>query len=140
MKRDVRLHGLSSEHHLALVLARRLSRTCDAGKAGPNDGAEAQAAYDRDLEPHFALEEELILPPLARSGEGAIVRRVLEEHEMMRALLVGARRGENDALLAFSHLLTEHVRFEERVVLPLAERVVPASVLDEVQRRLHRFG
>lgn len=92
--------------------------------------AEVQAAYDRSLAPHFALEEEVMLPALCHAGETALARRTSEEHALLRAYL--ARSVEDGrALQDFAALLVSHVRFEEREVFPAVERL-GAVVLDRI--------
>jgi hypothetical protein len=119
MKRDARLQGLSSDHHQALVLARRTAR-------GELDAAEVRARFDRELAPHFAIEEELLLPAL---DDAALVARTTGDHAAIRDALA---RGD---LAAFAERITSHVRFEERELFPACEARVPADVLDAVSRR-----
>jgi len=123
MNRDARLRELSSDHHHALVLARSIAR----GAMSPE---EVQAAYDRSLAPHFALEEEVMLPALSHAGDTELARRTSEEHALLRAHL--ARSAEDArALQDFAELLVSHVRFEEREVFPAVERL-GAVVLDRL--------
>jgi hypothetical protein len=119
MKRDARLRVLSSEHHHALVLARRASR-------GELSLADAQRAFDEDLAPHFAVEESLLLPPLCAAGRPDLAERTLREHDRIRDALSRSEIGE------FGRLLTEHVRFEERELFPACEMLLAASVLEAV--------
>jgi hypothetical protein len=127
MKRDARLHSLSADHHHALVIARDLERAADAGVA-----AALRARFDRDLAPHFALEERLLLPALRAAGLDALTERTLGEHRALREHLEAAEGGDLGRLRAFAALLTEHVRFEERELFPACEESVPAAVLDDV--------
>jgi hemerythrin-like domain-containing protein len=122
MKRDPRLRGLSSEHHQALVLAREL---------GSGDAllAELQARFARELEPHFRIEEEVLLPALRAIGEHELVARTEREHAALRQLV------DRGGLAAFAETLIEHVRFEERELFPCCEARLPGEVLAEVARR-----
>src|SRR5690606_13719040 len=64
MKRDERLRDLSDDHHSALVLARRARNAgayAHSVKQGEVWGAVA-SAFAQDLAPHFAIEEQLLLP------------------------------------------------------------------------------
>ncbi|MCC6524706.1 MAG: hemerythrin domain-containing protein [Polyangiaceae bacterium] len=135
MKRDLRLHGLSSDHHHALVLARRLLRASTQERRDPARVAQVRDRLDRELAPHFAVEEELLVPALRAAGEQATVERVLSDHAALRAVLTAGAEGDVDRLAGFAELLTEHVRFEERELFPLCEQRVPAAVLDEVALR-----
>jgi hemerythrin-like domain-containing protein len=128
MKRDPRLHGLTSDHHQGLVLARRIAR-------GGVDAAAVRQRFDAELEPHFLAEEELLLPALAAAGEPELVARTERDHAAMRAHLAAAERGEPERLAAFAALLEEHIRFEERELFPAAESRLSRSALDRIEER-----
>jgi hypothetical protein len=132
MKRDARLHALSSDHHHALVLARRIERAAVASVA--EAAADLRGHFDRELAPHFAVEERVLLPALRLAGLDALAERTLADHASLREHLAAAERGEHPRLLAFAALLTEHVRFEERELFPACEERLPGAVLDEVAR------
>lgn len=135
MKRDPRLAGLSSEHHRALVLARAL--TAHPGAWTAVDGAALGRRFEAELEPHFRVEDELLLPALRCAGNAAaaLAERTAADHAFLRAQLAAARAGDGAAADAFAARLVEHVRFEEREVFPACEALVPGAVLDEVARR-----
>lgn len=118
MQRDPRLRGLSSEHHHALVLARRAPSI-------PID--ELRAQFDREIAPHFAVEEELLLPAL-RASSPELVERTERDHEAIRAALAEGEPAR------FAELLVEHVRFEERTLFPVCE-TLPAALLAQVEAR-----
>jgi uncharacterized protein YeaO (DUF488 family) len=115
MKRDPRLHGLSSDHHRALALARALRA----------EGA-TLAGVMAELEPHFRIEEDVLLPALDAAGERALADRVREDHAFLRTCPAPA---------AFAARMADHVRFEERELFPRCEAVLDGAVLDEVARR-----
>ena len=79
MKRDPRLHGLSSEHHHGLVLARRVAQA-------RLEAASVRQRFDAELEPHFQLEEEALLPALEAAGAVALAARTRREHAELRQL------------------------------------------------------
>jgi hemerythrin-like domain-containing protein len=136
MKRDPRLHGLSSDHHHGLVLARRLARAAAEGRGGAELAREACDAYARDLAPHFAAEEEVLVPALEAAGEGALAGRLRADHDAMRADL-GAAEGADarERIVSFARRLEAHVRFEERELFPAAERL-PSEALDRLAARV----
>jgi hemerythrin-like domain-containing protein len=137
VKRDRRLRGLSSEHHHALTLARTIAtllreeRQVDAAR-------DLVRRFDEELEPHFRIEEEVLLPALRRKGEVALVERTEEDHGFLRAVASSARQRQLDGLAAFAQRLTDHVRFEERELFPRCEERLESAVLDEVARRVAR--
>lgn len=127
MKRDPRLAGLSVEHHRALVLARRV----ESGSVAASD---LRTHFERDLEPHFAIEERVLLPALRSGGHAAIADRTQGEHDRLRRAVEIANDGEPDTLRGFASLLVAHVRFEERELFPACEAHLPVAVLDEVSK------
>lgn len=128
MKREAFLRELSSEHHNALVLARRIAVACDSAKApDPHFLADVRAVFDGDLEPHFREEERTLLPALEAVGEARLVQRTLEEHRQLRNLV--ARLEAPGALAEFGTLLKAHVRFEERTLFEVCqERLDPGEL------------
>lgn len=129
MKRSPALLKLSREHHTALSLAMRIEK---AGDAHAQSAVQAilPAIFRRELEPHFQEEENTLLPQLAKAGEAALVKRTLQEHADLRWLAVLIANGDLAALPAFGKLLRAHVRFEERELFMVAQRVLPANYLD----------
>lgn len=111
MKRDARLRKLSSEHHNALVLARKLRR---------GQEVDLPAAFAAELAPHFAIEEKVLLPALRQAGREDLASRTLCDHDAMRAALAEPER--------FADLLEAHVRFEERELFPVCEELIPAAL------------
>ncbi|MGD8937633.1 MAG: hemerythrin domain-containing protein, partial [Thiogranum sp.] len=74
MKRSQELAGLSRDHHSALVLARRAGHDDESAR---EEWQRVRVFFRTDLEPHFRIEEQLLLPALAEAGEGALVERTL---------------------------------------------------------------
>jgi hypothetical protein len=130
MKRHPSLQGLSGEHHGALTLARALRSTTPAALRAsfPEGGAELVAAarerFERELWPHFLLEERELLP-LSDCGDGALraqAEQIRDVHAALREAFgqltadeLGAQR---DAL---ADKLEARVRFEERTWFPALE-------------------
>lgn len=134
MKRHPALQPLSDDHHGALVLARQVRRAGASGEPGAlaRVWEDAGRRFARELEPHFAVEEERLFPQLEAAGAGLLAERARSEHARLRALV----RGEADPAraVAFGELLHAHVRFEERELFPRAERVLAPSLLEAAGR------
>jgi hemerythrin-like domain-containing protein len=140
-RRHDSLVPLSHDHHHALAHARRLE---DAALI--NDKSVRRRATDDfinfylgSLLRHFREEEELFFAPLIDHEDAqALVMRAVTDHLRVHALARDLKRDLVDGRAApsrlrkLSNLLTAHVRFEERELLPLVERLVPDDVLTEL--------
>jgi len=130
MRRDPNLMRLSREHHTGLVLAKR-ARELPANDESQRRvaWAEIRAGFAEQLEPHFALEEQGLLPALRAVGEDALVERTLAEHAALRALVAS---DAPEAPSRFGDTLSAHIRFEESALFETAQQVLPAPVLAEL--------
>jgi Hemerythrin HHE cation binding domain len=136
MMRDIRLRGLSAEHHEALLFGRRLLEV----SSGPEEELEAswevlRRRFHAEVEPHFHIEEEELLPALEAAGEEELVARTWEEHETLRALVTTGELPLRIRLKKLGLRLIAHVRFEESRVFEVAQRKLPAQVLERIARR-----
>ncbi|MDZ7780607.1 MAG: hemerythrin domain-containing protein [Gemmatimonadota bacterium] len=135
MKRDPRLRGLSSDHHQALVLARRVGHRAEAGTLDMDLARDVAERFRDELEPHFGVEEEVLLPALRDLGENELPDRTLDDHAFLRQRVRAAEDGDAEALADFAERLHDHVRFEERTLFPACEARLPDAVLEEAARR-----
>jgi quercetin dioxygenase-like cupin family protein/hemerythrin-like domain-containing protein len=133
LERDERLRALSVDHHHALVLARRARRAAAGESEESLDEAwsHVRAAFTEELEPHFQIEEELLLPAMSELGEDELVEHTLRDHRRLRAL-VGTEDPSAATLDELGDALNEHVRFEERRLFPVAQRRLSADRLEAV--------
>jgi iron-sulfur cluster repair protein YtfE (RIC family) len=141
MKRHPALTQLSREHHSALVLAKR-ARGASAGDPAALKRllVEVSQALAGELEAHFLLEEQHLLPALAARGEQEAVARTLAEHAGLRALAVQIDSGLPESVRRFGAALAEHIRFEERALFPLAESVLGEAALNALHHLDARQG
>ena len=132
MKRIAELRDLSDDHHGALVLARRCAQAAsgDAARA-ETVWREVRAAFASQLEPHFEIEERLLLPALEAIGEPGRADRIREDHASLRAL-AGLAAPSPAQLERFGRALEAHVRFEERDVFEVAQARLPAAALGAI--------
>jgi quercetin dioxygenase-like cupin family protein len=142
MKRHPALIPLSHDHHHGLAEARRLRRA--AGSDAPERREAATAFLEffaRDTRPHLRAEEERLFHLLVGAEEPAreLLARALLEHQQLHAL-VSKLEGELAAgdvsatmMRQLAQALEEHIRFEERTLFPLIEKVVPEDVLRVMQ-------
>jgi len=126
VKRSAALQPLSREHHTALALAKACERAAQSGTAEQVGSVCQRAiqAYANELEPHFQIEEQSLLPLLKGAVTQLLVQRTLADHLQLRALLKDLQQNDADALASFGKCLSAHVRFEERELFPALERVL----------------
>lgn len=136
MKRDPRLVGLSREHHHALVLAVHLAKATRDGSDLDSAARELARRFRAEIEPHFQVEEEILLPALRALDADArvLVRRAEADHAWLRAGAAQAEAGITGHLAAWAERLSAHVRLEERELFELAQRALAPQVLDAVAR------
>jgi hemerythrin-like domain-containing protein len=147
MKRHRSLYPLSHDHHHALVQA----RTLDIVGADEDQGSLRTAAtrfasfWKSDLQRHFAQEEQIVLPLLAKHtvADRAEIRETLEQHAVIVRLIAElneklARRETIQArlLLNLAEALRNHIRFEESELFPAVEDSVPDEELWQMNDRL----
>jgi len=135
MKRDPRLRTLSSQHHHALVLSRRLAGFESSAHWSAKEAALLGEEFDREIDPHFRVEEEVLLPGLRQANQTSLVERTEADHAFLRTTVAAARTGDLAAALSFGERLRAHVRFEEAELFPACEANLPDSLLEETARR-----
>ncbi len=126
MKRHRKLLDLSREHHHALQLALQARRAATSGDPAliETTAASCRAAFSRELDRHFALEENSLLPLLVTAGEHRLVAQVVSDHTELRRLSVQLQQADAATMLAFSERLASHVRFEERELFVVLEALL----------------
>jgi len=131
MKRVTQLRKLSSDHHLALVLAKRAKRAASGDDRDQQRelAEEIVAKFPHELEPHFLLEEEYLLEPLRKYGEFALVEQLIAEHAELRKLITNTDNQQH-FLSQFGTALERHVRFEERELFVVVQGKFSQDELD----------
>ena len=122
MQRHPVLRNLSSDHHIGLVLARHARQAAEGGVDDQRNAWKTLVdRFNDELEPHFRLEEEVLLPAMQQAGESLLVERTLSEHTELRNLVA-----ENHIanLARFAELLTAHIRFEEKELFERAQQLL----------------
>jgi quercetin dioxygenase-like cupin family protein len=142
VKRHAALIPLSHDHHHGLVQARRLRRAAARRAAERRDAAAAFLQFfASDTRPHFRDEEEQLFPLLVGAEEPAtkLVVQALLEHQRLHALVQALERelaggGAPAAQMReLANALEGHIRFEERTLFPLIEKLAPDAALRRLQ-------
>lgn len=125
MKRAPELAPLSREHHAALMLARHASTTDDPAAVR----GRVLQQWTHQIAPHFDIEERVLLPALVTAGAEAQAGLAWRQHAHLRTLADRLETGDLAALGPWGDAMDEHVRFEERELFPLAERILRLGAL-----------
>jgi hypothetical protein len=140
-RRHDSLVPLSHDHHHALAQARRLEEAASmCGEAAHRRATDDFINfYLGSLVRHFREEEELFFAPLVDHEDAlALVMQALTDHLRVHARVRRLKRdlanGKADPtqLAELATLLTAHVRFEERDVLPLVEYFLSEDELNDL--------
>lgn len=126
MKRHRKLQDLSREHHHALQLALQARRAATSGEPATikATAAACRAAFSSELDPHFSVEENTLLPLLVAAGEHGLVEHMMSDHTELRRLSVQLQQPGAATMLAFAERLASHVRFEERELFVVLEALL----------------
>lgn len=147
MKRHPSLHPLSRDHHHALVQARNLSLAAAASDSNDlaQTGANFTDYWESDLQAHFAQEEQILLPLLAKhtSPDGGEIKETLRQHAEIRRLVAElkdklARREMLEAtfLETLGEALRFHIRFEESELFPALESLATEDEMWRMNEQL----
>ncbi len=124
MKRSVALQPLSREHHAALKLAKACEHASDAALLR-ECCTRVVTEFVNELEPHFLVEERTLLPLLEADEHQVLAERTLNEHCQLRDhFKLLQQRCDAATLDHFGKLLAAHVRFEERELFPVLEKLL----------------
>lgn len=137
VKRSPYIIKLSRDHHASLLFCWKLRQGLKLGI----DGERMQpyvAYFAKDhMTPHFAEEEDILFPAAAQDP---LVLQAMDEHRMINQLVdqIGAATGSQlpDLLHDIANRVDEHVRFEERVLFPHLEKIVPEDALKRISEQL----
>ncbi len=142
MKRHKSLETLSFEHHDALVVALRIKKGLSKHIDLQPVAEYALHIYKEHLRHHFEQEEKTLQEPLLGNPESVTaIERMMDEHERFAEIIefLELQKGERKQLLKeFAELLEAHIRFEERTLFPLAEKIIPEGQLETISAFLHK--
>ena len=141
MKRNKNLETLSWEHHDGLVVAFRLEKGLKNQIDGHTMTQYLLHIWDHALRQHFLKEEETLIKPLETCAEGReTLQHMLQEHQAIKKLIARIQQEPENRLTLikqFHHMLYNHIRFEERKLFPLVERIASQVDLQQIGLYLH---
>jgi len=139
--RSAALLPLTRDHHHALAQTVRLEKAAASNEARVKllcAGDFLNFYLGRALH-HFREEEELFFPPVVSDEQTRelVIRAVLEHlkiHGLVAELKTQLSKGdvENGLMDELAQTLRLHVRFEEDILFPLIEQLVPPGRLESI--------
>lgn len=130
IKRIEALQPLSREHHQGLLLAWKIRTGFAKDIAVERIKVYVDWFYEYHISPHFEVEEDLIFPILGNADE--LVNLALLQHKKLRQLFLK----EDDLTSTLQQLekeLTNHIRFEERVLFNAIQNIANKNQLDLIE-------
>lgn len=131
IKRSKHLLTLSKDHHAGLLFCWKIKEGLKRNIELYRIRKYINFFWEHHLKEHFQEEETLLFvqidDPLCQQGK--------TEHLMLKNRLQQLNYYENEAAeeyVLFAELLIKHIRFEERVLFPHLEAVLPLSVLSNI--------
>jgi hemerythrin-like domain-containing protein len=146
--RNPNLVELSRQHQHVLALCVRIVRALRDGKrvhaSDPKDLAswrnEVGLLYAAEVTYHFVVEERVVFPAAAKSGElKPLVAALTAEHGWLRAQVARVAEMSAPQLVALAEKFSEHIRKEERELFEGMQRVCSAEELDLVGAEVARY-
>lgn len=126
LKRSKELVTLSGNHHEGLLIVWKIRQGIRLSVSNTRISNFVLHAYSNYLKPHFAEEEEVLFVRLSTDDE--LRAKAESEHVALNTIVVrlsdAAEVATADDLEAFAKLLERHIRFEERILFPYAEKVI----------------
>lgn len=129
IKRSPALVEFSKDHHFGLLLVWKIRQGLRTGIAPVRISRYVSCSYVADLAHHFADEELFLFTQLEE--ENPLRIRAEKEHEALRTLVRNLNEvpGDEATLKAFSDLLEQHIRFEERELFNKLQATLSAEAL-----------
>lgn len=128
IKRSAELAPLSRDHHQGLLLGYKLRQGIKYGVEAHRMTAFVKWFWAAHLVPHFEKEEKYL--PVVLSDQHPLIQQMLSEHEVIKSKI--EQLTDTSSTSAFEDLdatITQHIRFEERVLFDEVEKCATAEQL-----------
>ena len=135
IKRSPHIAALSRDHHHALLLGWKIRQGIKLNREVSRICAYVVHFYKKYVEQHFMAEETLLFHQLPDGDE--LKHRAISEHHMLRGLFSSlSDKSDYEQLNLIADKLDQHIRFEERVLFPHLEKIIPVEELEKVGKAL----
>lgn len=135
IERSKQLTPLSKDHHEGLLFAWKIRQGLKNGADLKLIAEYVQWFWRNHLEEHFREEEQILAPHLPAESE--LLMQMMEEHQEIEAMVRINENIPDESLLAgLAKAVDDHIRFEERVLFPYAEKILPEKELNLIYEQL----
>lgn len=135
IKRSKELAPLSREHHEGLLFVWKIRQGLKLEVSKERMGRFCTWSWAAHFASHFQKEEAELLPLLG--ARHPMMEKMLEEHEAIAEKFAEIMRKPSlPAMERLAQIINYHIRFEERQLFPLIERVATANQLATIEAAL----
>jgi hypothetical protein len=135
IKRSKQLTPLSKDHHDGLLFAWKIRQGLKNGTDIKLIAEYTQWFWQNHLEEHFREEEQILAPHLPADNE--LLKQMFDEHENIEAMIhINENIPDATLLSKLAQAIDDHIRFEERVLFPYAEKIIPEKELNLIYEQL----
>jgi len=139
MKRNESIVPLSREHHLVLLFCWKIRAGIRANVSYTRMRDYVSYFWEQILYPHFMEEETCLFI----SRDDTLVKQALAEHKQLQEQVVlildKSNKGISE-LQKLADMITDHTRFEERILFPHLEKTLSDIELERIGQSLYNAG
>ncbi|MCB0536588.1 MAG: hemerythrin domain-containing protein [Bacteroidetes bacterium] len=130
-KRHKALQSLSREHHHGLLLSWKIRAGFSKNIDPKRMKLYADWFFKTHLVTHFEMEETHIFSIL--SDDNILVKQALADHRRLKRLFTETE-DDTKALSKIEEELDQHIRFEERVLFPVIQKVATEAQMRHIEK------
>jgi hemerythrin-like domain-containing protein len=135
IKRSKQLTPLSKDHHDGLLFAWKIRQGLKNGADIKLIAEYVQWFWKNHLEEHFREEEQILAPHIPADNE--LLKQMFDEHENIEAMIhINENIPDGIMLADLAQAIDDHIRFEERVLFPYAEKIILEQELNLIYEQL----
>mgnify|MGYP001545945156 CR=1 FL=1 len=135
IKRSEHIAALSRDHHAGLLFCWKIKEGLKCGIDPLRINQYVKYFWEGHLQEHFREEETLLFNKL----DNDLTSQGKREHQVLSGWFMRIINNEVEHFkdyLSFTELLTNHIRFEERVLFPFIEEHLPKTDLEAIGAHL----
>ena len=137
-KRNEQIKKLSREHHFSLLFCWKIRQGLKNNVSAERIRGYVEYFWKTNLRPHLLEEEKLFFAPVNDHK----VQKAIREHRMIRREIEGLSTLSGSLLRRkleeLADLVSNHIRYEERVLFPHLERLIKKEQFETIGIELER--